>query len=133
MQQQKRLVSGGSDNLIRIWGYDETAKKWTEEEVIQGHDDWVRDVAWAPNIGLPGMYIASASQVSLGALRGSAQRTWHLFNQRLKQCVGQDCLDTFSVVTCCPMDIHRPLAQCSRFKRPSLPRCRLAHKLVPCW
>ncbi|OCF31580.1 protein transporter SEC13 [Kwoniella heveanensis CBS 569] len=59
---QKRFVTAGSDNLIRIWGYDEEAKKWTEEEVIKGHDDWVRDVAWAPNIGLPGMYIASASQ-----------------------------------------------------------------------
>ncbi|WVW86316.1 protein transporter SEC13 [Kwoniella bestiolae CBS 10118] len=59
---QKRFVTAGSDNLIRIWGYDEEAKKWTEEEVIKGHEDWVRDVAWAPNIGLPGMYIASASQ-----------------------------------------------------------------------
>ena len=64
LQTQNRLVSGGSDNLIRIWGYDEGTKKWVEEEVIRGHDDWVRDVAWAPNIGLPGMYIASASQVS---------------------------------------------------------------------
>ncbi|WRT70097.1 uncharacterized protein IL334_007091 [Kwoniella shivajii] len=59
---QKRFVTAGSDNLIRIWGYDEEAKKWIEEEVIKGHEDWVRDVAWAPNIGLPGMYIASASQ-----------------------------------------------------------------------
>ena len=60
---QKRLVSAGSDNLVRIWNFDDTQKKWVEEEVIRGHDDWVRDVAWAPNIGLPGMYIASASQV----------------------------------------------------------------------
>jgi len=59
---QKRFVSAGSDNLIRIWGFNEEEKKWIEEEVIRGHDDWVRDVAWAPNIGLPGMYIASASQ-----------------------------------------------------------------------
>lgn len=50
--------------MIRIWAFDEEAKKWNEEEVIQGHEDWVRDVSWAPNIGLPGMYIASASQVS---------------------------------------------------------------------
>jgi protein transport protein SEC13 len=51
--------------MVRIWLYDEEAKKWGEEEVIKGHEDWVRDTAWAPNIGLPGMYIASASQVSL--------------------------------------------------------------------
>ncbi|EJT45094.1 vesicle budding-related protein [Trichosporon asahii var. asahii CBS 8904] len=61
---QKRFVSGGSDNAIRIWTFDETAKKWVEEEEIKGHDNWVRDVAWGPNIGLPGQYIASASQVS---------------------------------------------------------------------
>jgi len=50
--------------LIRIWAFDDEQKKWAEEEVIKEHEDWVRDVAWAPNIGLPGMYIASASQVS---------------------------------------------------------------------
>lgn len=66
---QKRFVSGGSDNVIRIWGYDDTANKWVEEEEIKGHDNWVRDVSWAPNIGLPGQYIASASQVS--------RRGWH--------------------------------------------------------
>ncbi|XAO24354.1 protein transporter SEC13 [Cryptococcus bacillisporus CA1280] len=62
LTSQKRFVTAGSDNLIRIWGFDEEQKKWTEEETIKGHEDWVRDVAWAPNIGLPGMYIASASQ-----------------------------------------------------------------------
>jgi protein transport protein SEC13 len=60
----KRFVSAGSDNLIKIWAWDDEAKKWAEEETIREHEDWVRDVAWAPNIGLPGSYIASASQVS---------------------------------------------------------------------
>lgn len=60
----KRFVSAGSDNLIKIWAWDDEAKKWAEEETIREHEDWVRDVAWAPNIGLPGTYIASASQVS---------------------------------------------------------------------
>lgn len=57
----KRLVSGGCDSLIKIWKYDES-DKWVEERVLDGHTDWVRDVAWAPSIGLPKWYIASCSQ-----------------------------------------------------------------------
>lgn len=34
---------------------------YTEETVLEGHSDWVRDVAWAPSI-LPKSYIATASQ-----------------------------------------------------------------------
>ena len=30
---------------------------------MQGHSDWVRDVAYAPSIGMPKTYLASASQV----------------------------------------------------------------------
>jgi protein transport protein SEC13 len=36
---------------------------WVEEETLQGHTDWVRDVAYAPSIGMPKTYLASASQV----------------------------------------------------------------------
>jgi hypothetical protein len=36
---------------------------WIEEETLQGHSDWVRDVAYAPSIGMPKTYLASASQV----------------------------------------------------------------------
>ena len=35
---------------------------WSEQESMQGHADWVRDVAWAPNLGLPKSTIASAGQ-----------------------------------------------------------------------
>jgi len=35
---------------------------WVEEESLQGHTDWVRDVAYAPSIGMPKTYLASASQ-----------------------------------------------------------------------
>lgn len=37
-------------------------KSWQEEETLDGHSDWVRDVAWAPNAGLPKSYLASCSQ-----------------------------------------------------------------------
>lgn len=61
----KRFASAGCDNLVKIWGYREDSQSWVEEEILEGHTDWVRDVAWAPNIGLPRSYIATASQVYL--------------------------------------------------------------------
>jgi len=58
----KRFASAGCDNLVKIWGYRDDSQSWVEEESLEGHTDWVRDVAWAPNIGLPRSYIATASQ-----------------------------------------------------------------------
>lgn len=59
----KRFASAGCDNLVKIWSFREGSQAWVEEETLEGHGDWVRDVAWAPNIGLPRSYIATASQV----------------------------------------------------------------------
>ncbi|KAJ3340136.1 GTPase-activating protein S13 [Gonapodya sp. JEL0774] len=56
----KRVASGGCDNNVKIWR--EENGQWKEECILQGHQDWVRDVAWAPSIGLPGQRIASCSQ-----------------------------------------------------------------------
>lgn len=58
----KRFVSGGCDSLVKIWKYVEESEKWVEERQLDAHTDWVRDVAWAPSIGLPKWYIASCSQ-----------------------------------------------------------------------
>lgn len=58
----KRFVSGGCDSLVKIWRYVEESDKWIEERQLDAHSDWVRDVAWAPSIGLPKWYIASCSQ-----------------------------------------------------------------------
>uniref|UniRef100_A0A8C4QA04 Protein SEC13 homolog n=2 Tax=Eptatretus burgeri TaxID=7764 RepID=A0A8C4QA04_EPTBU len=56
----KRFVSGGCDNLIKIWREEDG--QWAEEKKMEAHSDWVRDVAWAPSIGLPSGTIASCSQ-----------------------------------------------------------------------
>ncbi|CAH1784700.1 unnamed protein product [Owenia fusiformis] len=56
----KRFVSGGCDNIVKIWR--EQDERWVEEQKLEAHSDWVRDVAWAPSIGLPKSIIASCSQ-----------------------------------------------------------------------
>jgi len=62
LQTVKRFASAGCDNVVKIWAFNEESQSWVEEETLEGHTDWVRDVAWAPNIGLPRSYIATASQ-----------------------------------------------------------------------
>merc|ERR1712071_20834 len=50
------------DGVVRIWNYKDPNASPEIETTLNAHSDWVRDVAWAPNIGLPGEYIATCSQ-----------------------------------------------------------------------
>lgn len=58
----KRIVSGGCDNLVKIWR-EEPSGQWVLDQTLQGHTDWVRDVAWSPNVIHSKTNIASCSQV----------------------------------------------------------------------
>ena len=64
--EQQRLVTGGSDHEIRIWkidGESQSINSCIEETILPSiHTDWIRDVAWAPSIGLPHRSIASGSE-----------------------------------------------------------------------
>lgn len=60
-QTPRRFATGGCDNLVKIWKFDDSANTYIEEFVLEGHSDWVRDVAWSPSL-LTKFYIASASQ-----------------------------------------------------------------------
>ncbi|CAD6503233.1 BgTH12-02900 [Blumeria graminis f. sp. triticale] len=58
----KRFVTGGCDNVLRLWSFDTASRSYkSEREPLTGHTDWVRDVAWSPTF-LQKSYIASASQ-----------------------------------------------------------------------
>ena len=51
-------------NTSNFFSETETGSKWVEEDTLDAHSDWVRDVAWAPNCGLPDSILASCSLVS---------------------------------------------------------------------
>lgn len=58
----QRIVSGGCDNLVKVWKFDDHSDEWVEQSRFAAHTDWVRDVAWRPNIGIPSNTIASCSE-----------------------------------------------------------------------
>ena len=58
----KKMATGGCDNLVKIWTFNASTSQWVVEETLEGHSDWVRDVAFAPGMGLPRTYLASAGQ-----------------------------------------------------------------------
>ena len=59
----RRLVTCGCDNTAKIWELDEAAGEWKQVgSDLAGHSNWVRDAAWAPNLGLPRNTIATASE-----------------------------------------------------------------------
>ena len=46
----------------QVWRHGEGGGWQQDGLALTGHSDWVRDVAWAPNLGLPANTLASAGQ-----------------------------------------------------------------------
>jgi protein transport protein SEC13 len=57
----RRLVTGGSDCQVKLWEYVPETNSYNNTQILAGHTDWVRDVAWSPTV-LSKSYIASGSQ-----------------------------------------------------------------------
>lgn len=58
----QKLASGGADKTVKVWKLYNGSWKLDCFPALQMHTNWVRDVAWAPNLGLPKSTIASASE-----------------------------------------------------------------------
>lgn len=62
-QEVRNVVAAAATLLSHTRVFREEDGQWKEEQKLEAHSDWVRDVAWAPSIGLPTSTIASCSQV----------------------------------------------------------------------
>mmetsp|Transcript_35861 Transcript_35861/g.60711 ORF Transcript_35861/g.60711 Transcript_35861/m.60711 type:complete len:313 (-) Transcript_35861:324-1262(-) len=58
-----KFATGSCDNSVKIWEQGPDGS-WTQSPVPlpAGHEDWVRDVAWAPNTSTPASIVASCSE-----------------------------------------------------------------------
>jgi protein transport protein SEC13 len=59
---EPKLASGGCDNLIKLWVLRKETMTFENIETLEAHEDWVRDVSFASNVGIPSQYLASCSQ-----------------------------------------------------------------------
>jgi len=63
LKPTKSLVSCGCDNIVKVWSFSDAQGQWMQQGTdLSAHSNWVRDVAWAPNMGMPRSTIASASE-----------------------------------------------------------------------
>ncbi|KAH9807572.1 WD40-repeat-containing domain protein [Melampsora americana] len=64
--EPKKFATGGCDGLVKIWSLNPHTHVWELSETLEGgHTDWIRDLAYSPNIGLSRTYLASAGQDQL--------------------------------------------------------------------
>jgi len=71
----KRFVTAGCDNLVIVWRLSDM-NDWGRQHVLEGHSDWVRDVAWAPSVGGVPHTIASAGQDRTVIIWREENTTW---------------------------------------------------------
>lgn len=56
------IVVGGNSDVVKIWGYNNTFRRWQVVADLQGHTDAIHDVCWAPNMGRSYHLVATASK-----------------------------------------------------------------------
>ena len=75
MMPPMRFVSCGCDNKVKEWIFEEGERSFRELAVGE-HSDWVRDVAWSPNVGLRHDLVASGGEDQKVTIWAKEQDQW---------------------------------------------------------
>lgn len=57
-----QLAVGLDENIPKIWQYNDASRKWQAVCSLIGHTGYIKDIAWAPNMGRSYDLIATASK-----------------------------------------------------------------------
>eukprot|EP01117_Protostelium_nocturnum_P015918 TRINITY_DN6204_c1_g1_i1.p1 TRINITY_DN6204_c1_g1~~TRINITY_DN6204_c1_g1_i1.p1 ORF type:complete len:316 (-),score=59.73 TRINITY_DN6204_c1_g1_i1:69-1016(-) len=74
------LAVGGNDGLVKIWEYNDMARRWVLLETLEGHKDAIHDISWAPTVGRSYHLIATAS-------KDKKVKIWKFVNQQKPEVV----------------------------------------------
>jgi len=81
---QQRFASGGCDNNVCIWSFDNNNKRYILEKTLMKHNDWICEVAWAPMPSSTSFsIIASGSEDKTVIIWKERNKKWNE-NQQLK-------------------------------------------------
>jgi nucleoporin SEH1 len=50
----------GAENIVKLWEFQAKSNRWVQVSALEGHNENVHDVAWAPNVGRSFHLIATA-------------------------------------------------------------------------
>ncbi|ETL25568.1 hypothetical protein L917_20462 [Phytophthora nicotianae] len=56
------IVVGGNGEVAKVWGYNNSYRRWQVVAELVGHTDAIHDVCWAPNMGRSSHLLATASK-----------------------------------------------------------------------
>ncbi|KAI9910513.1 hypothetical protein PsorP6_010632 [Peronosclerospora sorghi] len=56
------IMVGGNSDAAKVWGYNNSYRKWQVVAELVGHTDAIHDVCWAPNMGQSFHLLATASK-----------------------------------------------------------------------
>lgn len=57
----RRFLTGGVDNLVKVWKFDYELETYILEDNLEGHSSLIKDVSWAPTV-LLNTYVATVSE-----------------------------------------------------------------------